>query len=353
MNAAATTLDIEATLGPDTDEEDWQFCWDRLLEVSRTFSRPIAMLPGQLRVATTVGYLLCRIADTVEDHPTLSIERRDALYQAFLNVMERDAAPETFTEPFSDIPGDSPEHHLAEELPRVLHVFDRLPPSMQETCRRWVVEMTRGMQLYSHRPTNDSDLVVLENLSDLERYCYFVAGTVGHLLTGLFLDHIDDISAADRNTMNDVAESFGLGLQMVNIVKDQTDDLQRGWCFIPQTLAEHHGLQPTDVYEPDNRAKAHEVVQPIIDRAHDHLDDALEYTLAIPSNQQSLRLFCLLPLWMAVRTLVHAEGNDQMFIADEPVKISRSEVESLIADAVEHVGDDEALRRRYQELWDS
>ena len=73
--------------------------------------------------------------------------------------------------------------------------------------------------------------------------------------------------------------------------------------------------------------------------------------LAIPSDQQALRLFCLLPLWMAVRTLVHARGNDAMFTAGDAVKIERAEVEQLIADCLANARKDDALRQRYDALW--
>ena len=46
---------------------------DRILPyVSRTFALTIPQLPPALRTAVTNAYLLCRIADTIEDEPALS-----------------------------------------------------------------------------------------------------------------------------------------------------------------------------------------------------------------------------------------------------------------------------------------
>ena len=43
---------------------------DQILpHVSRTFALTIPQLPARLRVAVTNAYLLCRIADTIEDEP--------------------------------------------------------------------------------------------------------------------------------------------------------------------------------------------------------------------------------------------------------------------------------------------
>lgn len=147
------------------------------------------------------------------------------------------------------------------------------------------------------------------------------------------------------------AEEFGLGLQIVNILKDQTDDLERGWCYIPRTTADQVDLQPHELYESANREAAHAAVEPLFDRASDHLDGALDYILAIPAEQSAMRVACLLPLWMAVRTLVHARGNDAMFEAGAPVKISREEVGAIIQDCSQNAGNDSYLRDRYASLW--
>jgi farnesyl-diphosphate farnesyltransferase len=54
---------------------------------------------------------------------------------------------------------------------------------------------------------------------------------------------------------------------------------------------------------------------------------------------------------MAALTLVHARGNDAMFVVGEEVKISRQAVEQVIAECVSHVSDDNVLRARYFALW--
>lgn len=334
------------------DEHAWAFCWQSLVQVSRTFSRPIEMLPPQLRAATTCGYLLCRIADTVEDDGQMAPRRKDALFSALLDVLEDGAPAERFTGLVDELGGRDAELTLAANLDAVLAVFSTLPAPMQRVCVQWVGEMVRGMSLYGHRRPDADDTVVLTTLADLERYCYFVAGTVGQMLTGLFCAAMPDLSDDRAARMRRHAEGFGLGLQMVNILKDQTDDLQRGWCFIPQTLWDAQEMSARQMTDPQCRVRAHAAVAPVFQRARQLLDEALEYTLAIPPEHTEIRLFCLLPLWMAARTLVLAQGNDAMFEAGEPVKISREEVGRLIGAAVEYAGDDDALRADYAGLWE-
>jgi len=60
---------------------------EELLEgVSRTFALTIPQLPGGLREAVTNAYLLCRIADTIEDDPGLDAETKDGFHEAFLEA---------------------------------------------------------------------------------------------------------------------------------------------------------------------------------------------------------------------------------------------------------------------------
>ncbi|HEX6240147.1 MAG TPA: squalene/phytoene synthase family protein [Polyangiales bacterium] len=332
--------------------DDWAYCKAALVAVSRTFSKPIAMLPGNLEVAVTLGYLLCRIADTVEDHPAVPRRDKDRLFTAFLDVIERGAAARDFEQLFDTIEGDDSELSLSRNLTRVMRVFSTLPEGMQQVLTRWVAEMARGMSLYTHREPGEDGFTALYTVEDLERYCYYVAGTVGHMLTELFEQHMGP--ALDRQTAAELrqhAESFGAGLQLVNILKDVTDDRDRMWSFVPRAACEVVGVSIHNLTDPGVRDRAHAAVAPLLDIAQEKLERALTYALTIPADQKGVRLFCLLPLWMAALTLVHARGNDAMFTSDQEVKISRQAVEQVIADCMMHAGDDAALKARYRSLW--
>jgi farnesyl-diphosphate farnesyltransferase len=341
-----------APLADSDDGDDWAFCKASLVAVSRTFSKPIAMLPGQLEVAVTCGYLLCRIADTVEDHAAVPARDKDRLFGLLLDVLERGAPPRAFALAFEEIAGSDAELDLARNLPRVMRTFWALPERMQSVVSRWVAEMARGMGLYTHREPGEDGFTALYTVEDLERYCYYVAGTVGHMLTELFAEHLGD--ASDPATLSEMrrhAEAFGAGLQLVNILKDVTDDRERRWSFVPRAACEAVGLGIHNLVDPALRSQAHQAVAPLFDLARAKLDHALEYALAVPPDQKGVRLFCLLPLWMAALTLVHGRGNDAMFVPGAEVKISRSEVEQVIAECLTHASDDAYLRARYRVLF--
>lgn len=346
-----------ASSAPTSPESDWIYCQKALFEVSRTFSQPIQFLPEEQARGLTVAYLLCRVADTIEDSTGLEPRERDELFSLFQAVLRAEVTSDRLAARYFEFDGvEAPEAELdlLNSLPRVMAVFAAQRPAVRALTARWVSEMADGMRLYGRR-AEGREFTCLYTMTDLERYCYFVAGTVGHLITELFDDAIARAAGVDSPSpleplLREHAESFGLGLQMVNIVKDVTDDFERRVCYLPRELCKKAGFEPEELLAPENRDAARKVVVEVADRASAHLDRALEYILLIPVEHHQLRLFGLLPLWMAVATLALARDSENVFIPGQPVKISRDAVGRIIAECGALCRDDAALRRRYAEL---
>jgi farnesyl-diphosphate farnesyltransferase len=331
---------------------DWGYCKRALAEVSRTFSQPIGMLREELERAVTCGYLLCRIADSIEDHPAVPRDLKDGMFADYIAMLERGAAPEAVMHAFERIPGEDAELSLARRVDAVMRVFGELPPRIQGIVARWCAEMARGMNLYTHREAGADGYVALHTTDDLSRYCYFVAGTVGHMLTELFAETLGEALDDDAHaTLVRNAESFGSGLQLVNILKDVTDDRERYWSFIPREACASVGLSIERLTDPDERRRAHVAVAPLFDLAEERLQSALVYALTIPPECIDIRMFCLLPLCMAAITLVHGRGNDAMFTAGAEVKVSRMDVARVIKNCTLYSGDDAAIKAYYRSLW--
>jgi farnesyl-diphosphate farnesyltransferase len=334
-------------------QTDWELCAESLRRVSRTFSRPIEVLNDDLRRSVTCGYLLCRIVDTIEDNPRFTVGERDDRYRAFHDVLRRTTDGSVFERSWETVQGSPPhELELCAQIRRVMAVLDTVPEEMQSAVLRWVAEMARGMQIYSHRSPDSDGVVAPATSDDLERYCYFVAGTVGNMLTELFALEMkleDEDPVVHR--MHTHAEAFGAGLQLVNILKDIGDDMERGRSFVPRTLCQTEGLRNQQLIDPSRRGDAHRAVGPLFELARMNLDRALSYALAVPPAHREIRLFCLLPLWLAVRTVGLAYGNDAMFTSNQPVKVSRQEVETVIEHCVRAYGDDALLRADYEAMW--
>lgn len=337
-------------------DADWSYCQSALERVSRTFSQPIRMLPGDLSKAVSCGYLLCRLVDTIEDDAGLQLAERDRLYQRFLEVLEGHAPPEALQGMAREVFGSGrsaarpDEVELFQQLPAIWRVLHSLPAAMPRRILPWVAEMARGMAIYSHREVGADGFQALLTLGDLERYCFFVAGTVGHMLTQLFTDALPELDAERRARLGQHAEDFALALQLTNILKDVPQDLERGVSFIPRALCESEGVSVPQLSDPSRLPEAKAAVAPIFARAEAAMSGALEYTLALPAHATGIRLFCVLPLVMAARTLALTQQSPSQFDAAVVTKISRDEVYALIGRATREVGDDTALRGWVAEL---
>jgi len=309
--------------------DDTAFCRAMLPKVSRTFAVCIRLLPGDLDHAVLVAYLLCRIADTIEDSVTLTPHEKHDLLHVFSGTLDPGGSGAgRLRAAFAA--GKSDEEVLAREADAVLREFGRLPEAQRNAIRPWVQEMARGMAGFARRKGEPdgatAHVEALETVEELDRYCYYVAGTVGHLLTDLFLLHSRSRDSARHQRLRALATSFGLGLQLTNIIKDVADDRRRGWSFVPQELCQLTGITPEELHDNRHREAALRVMHRLILKAKSHLLDALEYSTLLSRRQYGVRLFCLTALYFAVRTLELAERDDRLLDPDHKVKISRADV---------------------------
>ncbi len=309
----------------------WTYCKEMLPKVSRTFALNIAVLTGELHRAVLLAYLWCRIIDTVEDAPLLAADRKQRALLDFAKWIEGPMEASdigAWSSQLSDLDGTEDELDLLENVTLVAECFAELSVSVRSRVVPSVAEMARGMAEYQSRPQLGKT-EFLRDEADLDRYCYFVAGTVGVFLTELFCE-LGRIAPVSQDCLKEKAVPFGLGLQLTNITKDIMVDLSRGWCYVPETMMVAAGVDPKLVRESDSRETATRLVKPMVHKAHGHLRDAFEYTLALPRHWRQARLFCLWPLFMALETLVLLSRPDFQHQDGVSPKISRQKVRQIV-----------------------
>lgn len=303
------------------------FCQRLLPLVSRTFAACIRLLPAPVDHQVLVAYLLCRIADTIEDTADLPVPDKEALLALFERAL---SDPNTDLTPLTQAFAHPriPDELLTREAHATLAEYYALGPAACTAIRPWVQEMCQGMARYAriHSAAHPGRLVSLTSIEELDSYCYYVAGTVGHLLTELFSLHSPRVTPHHYQRLKALSTSFGLGLQLTNIIKDVADDRQRGWSFVPTQLCSLVGVTPEALLEPEHQRQARIVMDTLISKAKGHLNDALAYCTALPRSQYKIRLFCLTPLYFAVRTLALAERDPRLLDPTHKVKITRGEV---------------------------
>ncbi|MFH1038601.1 MAG: squalene/phytoene synthase family protein [PVC group bacterium] len=326
------------------------YCYRVLPRVSRTFALGIGLLKEPLRDTVCVSYLICRILDTIEDTTALPAgERAAGLSRAARELFSEgqwEDCCERIKELFPEGRFTGDDHELCRHSAEVLNVFHGFPRPTREAVTAPVREMAAGMAGTVRRETGDGGLR-LETVGDLKQYCHYVAGTVGIMLTDLFSLDRDSITPAVRDTLHRLDGDFGLGLQLTNIIKGVTDDLSRGVAYLPRETLEKAGVTLSELLDRPGDPRGREVIAGLAALALGGLDSALEYTLAIPSREADIRLFCALPLLFAVRTLALAVHSSRVF-GEKPLKISRGEVSDICRRLEQICTDDTALRELYR-----
>jgi farnesyl-diphosphate farnesyltransferase len=291
--------------------------------VSRTFALTIPQLPPALRTSVTNAYLLCRIADTIEDEPALSPTASLHFLQRFVAVLygnepaavlAQDLVPQLSNE---TLPA---ERDLVANMERVVRVTDRLDAQQRLAIQRCVEVMAGGM----HQFQQTASLRGVPRLSDLDDYCYYVAGVVGQMLTELFCGYSAKIGL-HRAEMHELDVSFAQGLQMTNILKDVWEDRSRGACWLPQEVFSRHGIDLGQLAPGQADARFDAAMHELVGVAHVHLRNALSFTLLIPGQDAGIRRFCLWAIGLAILTLRKITATPG-FTSGKQVKVPRSAV---------------------------
>ena len=305
--------------------------------VSRTFALTIPQLPAPLCHVVGNAYLLCRIADTIEDEPALAASRKREYLRRFADVLQGDGDVAPFAADLaaslSGATSDG-ERDLAANAPLVVGFHRQLPPGQRAPVERCVSQMCSGMAEFV-----DTGREGLRSMGEVERYCHYVAGVVGEMLTDLLCDYSAEIAAC-REALFPLSSRFGRGLQLVNILKDHPEDLARGVSWLPRTRSQRDAGSSNGAV--DEGACVGWIVR-LASRARDDLGAALRFALLIPSHERGIRRFLLWTLGFAALTLRRIDANP-CFDREEDVKISRCQVYATMAATSVAVRHDGALR---------
>jgi farnesyl-diphosphate farnesyltransferase len=309
-----------------------EFCREILPAVSRTFSISIRLLPGELGAAIRCAYLICRIADTIEDERTFSADAKASLFDSLAAVLNdqsasRDISLRHLVESAPRLTSSRADQRLVENAASVFIAFRALPEVTRNHVRRWTNEMIAGMRkfvlAYPHG-------VRIQSLEEYKEYCYYVAGTVGYLVTDLWHEHSPSIGKRRYALLRERCQGFAEALQTVNILKDVAKDAElENSIYIPEQLLQAHGGAHATIFLPERAHATRAALSTLIQLAWRDLEQAKAYVLAIPRRAVAIRLSCALPLLFAYATLRDLTRLVEHPVRDGVVKISRAEVKSL------------------------
>ncbi len=243
-----------------------------------------------MRLQTALAYLLFRALDTVEDasffDETLRAKQFEE-FESFLLAPPSTDALRLWAERFPETVSVA-ERALLEDAWQLFEDFHNLPEPPRTDLRDCALRMSAGMRHYSARRAANGELR-LGDLVDVNRYCYFVAGVVGELLTRFLIDQSPRVlkSGDGGRILLKNAFHFGLFLQKVNVLKDQNGDELEKRFLVP------------------DRAE-------LLASLSENAKGALEYLSALPLSEKGYRVFCAWSLFLGAASLPWIDQADRI-----------------------------------------
>lgn len=326
-------------------------------QVSRSFALVTPCLEEPLDVFMSTAYLIFRVADNIEDCQK-SLERQQERFAEFKQMLQDPPLAPNILRSWSveDWAGLTIEQKQLMTLENGLmlwQIYALFPNVVKEIIRRWAFAMVDGIKQFLNnqqkvfRDTHNGVRILAEE-NDYNRYCYFVAGTVGHMGTELAIDHYQFNSSIAESLLGR-SETCGQALQKTNIVKDFPEDMANGICYLPNVwMQEVDGLPLLLKGAPKTWTRK------VLANVMTEINKSVYYVMDIPYEAVGYRLaslMCLLPAYQTL--LLAAQQQEKLFTPEHCVKIPRSCLSKCMEDAKLMVRDNNLLLQYSQELADA
>ncbi len=326
-----------------------KYLTDSMNKISRSFALVTPCFEYPLNYYMSAAYLICRVVDNIEDC-TQSLDWKKLRYSEFKELLSEPLEDNKILSTWEkeDWPGlNYDERHMMSPeggLP-LWQIYAQIPEVPRAVIGRWSSEMARGMEC-AEDPASEplfvthGDVHLLSRVQDYNQYCYFVAGTVGHMITDLIIDHYClDVDTA--TPLQYLCEACGRGLQKTNIVKDFAGDLSRGVCYLPDEWMQETMYSPLTLSGAPLSWK-----QNVLNDVMNELRDFFSYILALPYQAKGYRLASLLCALPACQTILKAACNqNKLFTLEHDIKISRVTFYKCIHDAKSLATSNEAIMK--------
>ena len=299
-----------------------------LRSVSRSFYLSIRFLPQQLREPLALAYLLARTTDTVADTTripgTVRTETVKMLSDGIQGKVSREVVINHVAS-FVPLQENAAEQTLLDSLPDCLKWLEQIGEADRDDIRTVLEKITYGQMLDLHRFDDPAQLRALQSAADLDEYTYLVAGCVGEFWTRLCLRHLRDFANLIPDEMLALGRRYGMGLQLINVLRDAGSDLRSGRCYFPEDELREVGLSAAQILSRSDRFQP--IYQRWMEKAQDGLQCGMQYSRAIRNRR--VRAATVLPALIGARTLVLLHKADASAL-HHAIKVPRREVRGMI-----------------------
>jgi farnesyl-diphosphate farnesyltransferase len=236
---------------------------------------------------------------------------------------------------FVPLQENAAERTLLDSLPACLQRLEQIGGADRDDIRAVLEKITHGQMLDLHRfdpPTdgfavanNPAEVRALQTAADLDEYTYLVAGCVGEFWTRLCFRHLRDFASLIQDEMLALGRRYGMGLQLINVLRDAGNDLRAGRCYFPEDEIRAVDLSAAQILSEPDRFQS--IYRRWMEKAWDGLECGIRYAQAIRNRR--VRVATVLPALIGARTLtlLREAGVSALH---QTIKIPRREVRAMI-----------------------
>ncbi|MGR3766265.1 phytoene/squalene synthase family protein [Rossellomorea sp. NS-SX7] len=267
-------------------KEAYKHCENVISHHSKTFYKAFSMLPKNERNAVWAVYSFCRKVDDIVDegcNPVQELAQFKDEFDLFLQ---------------GGYDSSNPSWLALED------VFSRYEMNEQAFHN-----LIKGQEM-------DLTINRYETLDELLDYSYHVASTVGLMLLPI-------LAPGKTKVLEEGAVSLGLAMQLTNILRDISEDLERDRIYLPQEIMRRHGVSERSLCAATVDASFIDMWEEIAGHAEHYYDEAFktmkEYPLSsrIPVKSAAYLYREILP---TIRLKKYTVFGQKHFVKDETKK---------------------------------
>ena len=301
------------------------FCEEILKKVSRSFALTIPMLDEDIYKEVMITYLQDRLLDNFEDEvKNISLEERKYLMNRVVDIFDpnnNDSEAVQIIEDKADLFTDEALNELTANASLLKEAYEMLDFEIKEISYKWLKEMNKGMQIFLTKKVN--------TFSELDDYCYYVAGTVGGFLTDLIIKK-SNLSKKEEDILKDNYKDAGLFLQKVNLIRDIKKDIEnRDKNYWPLKELK---IEEEMILDKDYKKEMEVALDKMITDVENHINGLLKYMDNIPDKFSGYKKFFAVNNALGLATLEKIKNNkEQLFYDNKKVKVGKLQFLKIIS----------------------
>ncbi|WP_102707114.1 phytoene/squalene synthase family protein [Terribacillus saccharophilus] len=220
-------------------------CEKAMKQHSASFYQAFRELPSPRKEAVFVIYTFCRMIDDSMDEPENSVYTLDELEWNFQHLSKAEG------------------HFIWPSLRWLFDTFPNLEPAPFFTQ----IKGQRMDEKHTHYKT----------FEQLEEYCYHVAGSVGEMLLPVLHDYPSE-------KIVQAGIKLGKAMQIVNILRDVGEDLERGRRYIPLSILSAYDYSEEAFYAQELSMSFRQVIDDLINTANSWFEEGMEGLNTYPES---------------------------------------------------------------------